>query len=397
MSSPFSDQYEADAWEGDSGLAQANQAYTFDSPALPAGVSLNQGVAGTTVKPYEDPVPGAVLNGDAFTTEMNPSDLSQLTKSNDALGPGLLTNARSAIGSASQSADTQGPEPLPPVASQPPSWFSGAGYGGGSYSGATYGDGAYKGGSYGNGSGSSGGGLFGFYGGGGGFFGGGGGGGGGGGSSSDGGSSSGGSYGSYDATGNASGPARWSLFGAPINPWTQTTSMSMSGAPPWDPNDPAGAAGQQAVSQAMNKSLSGWGSGGGGGSDTGDALTSPSDFPTQAEANYGNGFNDSVWSGIDGVSTVGQDEAAGNTDGAWSNLGGITTVAQDDASGANTPGPGFNSLGGSEGGSWAGNTAYMPKTGFESRGYDPVVGSNLIQDGDLYSDHPSLMAKFYSG
>lgn len=179
-------------------------------------------------------------------------------------------------------------------------------------------------------------------------------------------------------------------FPASFTPWTQSTSMAMSGSPPSD--DPA----QMATQQAMDKSLSGWGSKDNSG-DTGDALTQPSDFPTQQEADYGSGFNDSVWSGIGGVSTVGQDEAAGDTEGNWSNLGGWTTVAQDNASGINTPGPGFNSLGGSEGGSWAGNTAYMPTSGPESRGYDEAAGSNLVQPGDLYSSNPSWMAKIYSG
>jgi hypothetical protein len=179
-------------------------------------------------------------------------------------------------------------------------------------------------------------------------------------------------------------------FPSSFTPWTQSTSMAMSGSPPSD--DPA----QMATQQAMDKSLSGWGSKDNSG-DTGDALTQPSDFPTQQEADYGSGFNDSVWSGIGGVSTVGQDEAAGDTEGNWSNLGGWTTVAQDNASGINTPGPGFNSLGGSEGGSWAGNTAYMPTSGPESRGYDEAAGSNLVQPGDLYSSNPSWMAKIYSG
>jgi hypothetical protein len=180
-------------------------------------------------------------------------------------------------------------------------------------------------------------------------------------------------------------------FPASLTPWTQSTSMAMSGSPPSD--DPA----QMATQQAMDKSLSGWGSRDNSG-DTGDALTKPSDFPTQQEADYGSGFNDSVWSDLGpGISTVGQDEAAGDTEGNWSNLGGWTTVAQDNASGINTPGPGFNSLGGSEGGSWAGNTAYMPTSGSESRGYDEAAGSNLIKPGDLYSSNPSWMAKIYSG
>jgi hypothetical protein len=190
-------------------------------------------------------------------------------------------------------------------------------------------------------------------------------------------------------------------FPSSLTPWNQSTSLAMGGSPP--SNEP----GLQATQQAMDKSLSGWGSGGGSGfggsgksdhDDTGDALTKPSDFPTQQEADYGSGFNDSVWSDLGpGISTVGQDEMSGDTEGNWSNLGGWTTVEQDNASGINTPGPGFNSLGGSEGGSWAGNTAYMPTSGPESRGYDEAAGSNLVQPGDLYSSNPSWMAKIYSG
>jgi hypothetical protein len=190
-----------------------------------------------------------------------------------------------------------------------------------------------------------------------------------------------GRFSSYGASSSST-----SGFPSSLSPWSQSTSMAMSGSPPSD--DPS----QMATQQAMDKSLSGWGSRDNS-DDTGDALTKPSDFPTQQEADYGSGFNDSVWSDIGGVSTVGQDEAAGDTGGNWSNLGGWTTVAQDNASGLNDVGNRFGQLGADP----LSNTAYMPTSGPESRGYDEAAGSNLVQPGDLYSSNPSWMAKIYSG
>jgi hypothetical protein len=175
-------------------------------------------------------------------------------------------------------------------------------------------------------------------------------------------------------------------FPASFSPWSQSTSMAMGGSPMSD--DPA----QQATQQAMDKSLSGW-SHKDSSTDTGDALTKPSDFPSQQEQDYGNKFDDSVWSDIGGVSTLGQDELAGDSGMQWSNLGGWTTVAQDNASGLNDVGNRFGQLGADP----LSNTAYMPDSGPESRGYDEAAGSNLVQPGDLYSAHPSFMAKLYSG
>lgn len=207
-----------------------------------------------------------------------------------------------------------------------------------------------------------------------------------------------------------------SWFGDTINAWQQIPPPPPDGQPPpGGPGDaggggPAGPGGPGApggpaqggaqpdpVQQALDKSMTGFGAGGATG-DSGDALIPASAYPSQAEQDYGNKFNDSVWSDLGpGISTVGQDEAAGGkNEGPWDNLGGITTVAQDNASGVNTPGPGFGSLGGSEGGSMQGNTAFVPATGFYSRGYDPL-GSNLVQPGDLYSAHPSFGARLYSG
>jgi hypothetical protein len=288
-----------DAFEGDSGIAANNQAYSFDSPDT-GDASLNTGVAGTTVRPNDEPVAGAELNTDMAGAEMDPQMAASLSQANAQLGPSMLDNMRSSISDNAPSNSTTSPT-VPPIL--PPDQSPPFGASASSVSG----------------------------------------------------------------------------FPASLTPWNQSTSMAMSGSPPSD--DPS----QMATQQAMDKSLSGWGSSGGSSSND------------TAQQDYGSGFNDSVWSGIDGVSTVGQDQAAGDTDGAWSNLGGWTTVAQDNASGANTPGTGFNSLGGSEGGSWAGNTAYMPDSGPESRGYDEAAGSNLIKSGDLYSANPSFMAKLYSG
>jgi hypothetical protein len=90
VSDPVGDQYSADAWEGDSGQADANQAYTFDSPELPAGATLNQGVPGTTVRPGDDPVVGAQLNADVFQTEMDPAQTNATYSANAALPANLL-------------------------------------------------------------------------------------------------------------------------------------------------------------------------------------------------------------------------------------------------------------------------------------------------------------------
>jgi hypothetical protein len=295
-----------DAFEGDSGIAADSQLYSFDHPDV-GDADLNTGVAGTTVRPNDEPVEGAQLNTDMAGAEMDPQMAAGMSQANAQLGPSMLDNMRGAISDNAPPSSDVG-STIPPIS--------------GSDQSIPLPDQSQP-------------------------------------------------YGASSSS--VSG------FPSSLTPWNQSTSMAMSGSPPSD--DPS----QVATQQAMDKSLSGWGdSGGSSSNDT-------------AQQNYGTGFDDSVWSGIDGVSTVGQDQAAGDTDGAWSNLGGWTTVAQDDASGANTPGTGFNSLGGSEGGSWAGNTAYMPDSGPESRGYDEAAGSNLIKSGDLYSANPSFMAKLYSG
>jgi hypothetical protein len=170
------------------------------------------------------------------------------------------------------------------------------------------------------------------------------------------------------------GGGHW--FGPTVQAWAAANPPPVKNPPPPQQGDgggggpmtPAGqaAVADPAVADAVNRSLGQW-QDQSGGHDSGDAVDNH--YETPAQENYGTGFNDSVWSDMGpGVSTVGQDQHAaemgggGQADemGTVESLGGIYTKAQDDARGANTPGPGFNSLGGSEGGNMESNTAEQP-------------------------------------
>jgi hypothetical protein len=125
MSDPIGDAASQDAFEGDSGIAAASQAYQFDSPDV-GDAMLNTGVAGATVRPYEEPVAGAQLNSDVFQTQMQSS---MFTSATAAMADNAMSNLTDAIDSTAQQ---QGLIPADPGADYPtPQWQQGGQFSGG--------------------------------------------------------------------------------------------------------------------------------------------------------------------------------------------------------------------------------------------------------------------------
>jgi hypothetical protein len=333
VSDPISD---SDAFEGDSGQADSSSGL-FDAPTSLPGFSVNQGVPGTTVRPGDDPVVGAQLAPDLFSTAFDPSQYSALGSANAALPSDLMNDARTAIGSAPGS--QAGPAPLGSQDQDPQQAEAGqlaetTGFGGYLSAVVPGADSSLI--SALQGAASSAGGvtaLFALT-----------------VSMSGGGVSAGGEVqGQHNSLGPYTiyGGPQW--FGTTVNQWQQEHPQTPSSAPASgdrsDQPDVGDAVGASQVNHATDQALGSWGAGDAPpGYDSGDALDK--DYETPQQEATGTGFNDSVWSDIPGASTLGQDEAAGTAGEEWSEpLGGITTQAQDDASGVNTVSNEFGHLG----------------------------------------------------